>query len=117
MDFKIEVIAENDGLLRRIILDPSYIKPDNTISSFAFKPGKRDVDGLSVDLERLTTPDVAIIDRTKYRLARFEASVPLSLGLACLHAPRCDNPAHSLIQGNFTTSIRRQLASAATLVL
>jgi hypothetical protein len=112
-----EVITNSDGLLRRIIIHPSHIKPDNTISSFAFKPRKVDVDGLSVDLERLTTQEVAIVDRTKYRLARIQASVPLSLDLVCTHAPKIENPAHSLIQGNFTQSICRQLASSAIFVI
>jgi len=112
-----EVITNSDGLLRRIIIHPSHIKPDNTISSFAFKPRKVDVDGLSVDLERLTTPEVAIVDRTKFRLARLQASVPLSLGLICIHTPKTDNPAHSLIRGNFTQSMCRQLASSAIFVI
>jgi hypothetical protein len=76
-----ETITTKDGLLRRVVIHPSYIKPNQKITSFAFKPRKVDVDGLSVDLERLTTPEVAIIDRTKYRLARLQASVPMSLGL------------------------------------
>jgi hypothetical protein len=112
-----ETITTEDGLLRRIITDPNYIKPNLRITSLAFKPRKIDVDGLSVDLERLTTPEVVIIDRTKFRLARLQASVPMSLGLNCVHAPREENYAHSLIQGNFTNSICRQLALAATFVI
>jgi hypothetical protein len=113
----VEIITTEDGLLRRIVIHPDYIKPDQTITSFAFKPRKVDVDGLSVDLERLTTPEDAILDRTKFRLARLKASIPLSLGLACVHDPKADCPAHSLIQGDFTSSVRRQLALAATFVI
>lgn len=112
-----EVITSEDGLLRRIIIDPSYIKPDNTITSLAFKPRRVDVDGLSVDLERLTTASASIVDRTRFRLARIRASVPLSLGLSCVHAPKADNPAHTLIQGAFTNSTCRQLASSASFVV
>lgn len=112
-----ETITTEDGLLRRIIINPSYIKKNRQITSLAFKPRKVDVDGLSVDLERLTTPEDVIIDRTKFRLARLQASVPMALGLNCIHAPREDNIAHSLIQGHFTTSICRQLALAATFVI
>lgn len=112
-----ETITTEDGLLRRIVIDPNYIKPNLRITSLAFKPRKIDVDGLSVDLERLTTPETVIIDRTKYRLARLQASVPMALGLHCIHAPIEENIAHSLIQGHFTTSICRQLALAATFII
>ena len=111
-----EVITDKDRLLRRIIIDPSYIKPDNKITSLAFKPRKTDYDGLSVDLERLTTYQAAIKDKTKFRLARLEASIPLSLGLECIHKPLLDNRAHSLIRGNFTNSICRKLANFAQVI-
>lgn len=112
-----EVSNEKDGLLRRIIIHPSYIKADNKMTSFAFKPRKNaDYDGISVDLERLTTYQVAIKDKNKFRLARLEASIPMSLGLECVHAPIAGNYAHSLIKGNFTASICRRLANSARIV-
>ena len=109
----IETIKPDDALLRRVPINPSYIKADGSVTSFAFKPRREDTDGLSVDLERLTTREKAVLDRHKFRLARLVAQVPLSLGLTCVHSPTEENPAHSLIQGNFTTSVRRQLATAA----
>lgn len=112
----IETIGQDDGLLRRIPISPSYIKPDNSISSFAYTPRKIDIDGLSVDLEKLTTHEVAIQDRRKFRLGRLVAGVPISLGLTCRHSPLENNQAHSLIQGNFTKSIRKRLATAALLL-
>lgn len=113
----VETIRPEDGLLRRAPLFlPNYIKPDNSISSLAFKPRKTDKDGLSVDLERLTTHQAAILDRLKFRLARLAAAVPLSIGLTCIHSPTDDNRAHSLIQGNFTKAVCRQLAAAAQLL-
>jgi len=113
----VETIRPDDGLLRRILaLDPNYIKPDNSISSLAFKPRRVDKDGLSVDLERLTTHSTAVLDRHKFRLARLRAEVPLSLGLQCIHAPLPRNPAHSLIQGNFTHSARKELAARSQLL-
>jgi len=114
----VEIIRPTDGLLRRIpTYDPSYFKPDNRISSLAFKPRKIDTDGLSVDLERLTTHQKAVFDHRKYRLARLEAAIPFYLGLNCIHAPQGTNPAHSLIQGDFTKQICRQLASSASLIV
>jgi hypothetical protein len=114
----LETIRPEDGLLRRIPLyNPSYFKPDNSISSLAFKPRKVDLGGLSVDLERLTTHQRAILDKRKFRLARLEARVPFSLGLNCIHSPTEDNQAHSLIQGNFTNQVSRQLATSARLLI
>lgn len=112
-----EVITGEDYLLRRVVIDPSYIKPDNSISSFAFKPRAIDTDGLSVDLERLTTYEKAILDRTKFRLARLQASLPPALGLTCLHAPKEDNEAHCLLQGTFSNSVCRTLARNASFVV
>lgn len=112
----IETIRPDDGLLRRITVAPNFIKPDNTITSFAFKPRKTDVDGLSVDLERLTTHENAIQDRRKFRLARFVAQVPFSLGLSCIHSPSDTDQAHALIQGEFTNPVCRKLATAAALL-
>ena len=112
----VETINPEDGLLRRVLIDPSYIKPDGSISSLAFKPRKADTDGLSVDLERLTTHQKAIVDSVKFRLARLIAQVPLNLGLTCVHDPREGNAAHSLIQGKFTSGVCRKLASAAKLL-
>jgi len=70
-------------------------------------------DGLSVDLERLTSPQKAIQDVTRYRLYILPASIPLSLGLTCLHDPVEGNPAHALITGDMSKPIARKLARAA----
>ena len=45
-------------VFRRVPINPSYIKSDGSITSYAFCK-KRDEDGLSVDLERLTSPAVS----------------------------------------------------------
>ena len=111
-----ETIVPDDGLLRRILIEPNFIKPDNKITSFAFKPRRIDKDSLSVDLERLTTHRDAIQNRKKFRLSRLRASIPLSIGLACIHSPTTEDPAHSLIQGNFTNSVCKKLATAAELL-
>jgi hypothetical protein len=57
-----EVVVDEDNLLRRVIFtNPSYVRADQTVTSFAFKPRK--VDGipeyLSVDIERLTSHQAA----------------------------------------------------------
>jgi hypothetical protein len=113
----LEQIVADDNLLRRIPIDPNYIKPDNSMSSLAFKPRSVDANSLSVDLERLTTHEKAILDRARFRLCRLQASVPLNLGFACVHNPTIDNPAHTLIQGAFTKQVCRTLAGHASFIL
>ena len=50
-----EVILDNDNLLRRVpFVDPKYVKDDGTLTSFAFQL-KKGTSGLSVNVERLTT--------------------------------------------------------------
>jgi hypothetical protein len=65
-------IENEDFLLRRIPISPSYIKPDGSISSFAFTL-KKGEDGISTDLERLADNEKSILDRTKFRLAKINA--------------------------------------------
>ena len=112
-----EEINREDFLLRRLPIQPQYFRDDNSISSLAFKPRKVDVDGLSVDLERLTTHAEAILDRTRFRLCRVQASVPFDLGLECIHSPKPEEPAHSLVRGNFSTQVRRTLSNSAVLLV
>lgn len=105
-------INDNDRLLRRVIFtDPRYIKPDGSVSSFAFTL-RKDEDGLSVDIEQLTSYEKAIQDRTKYRLYALMAETPRNLGLECIHDPLEDNRAHALIKGKITKSVSRKLAGA-----
>lgn len=109
----LELIHDEDNLLRRVPhTDPNYIKPDGTVSSFAFTP-KKDEDGLSVNIERFTTYQDTIQDRSRFRLYALPAVEPRMLGLECLHAPLPDNYAHALVTGHFTKGISRQLAAKA----
>ena len=111
-----EEIHENDRLLRRVLyLHPNFIKPDGTpaSSSFGLKKGE---DGLSVDLERLTTYAKAIQDRSRFRLFALNAGFTKSLDLENVHDPLPDNPAHALIKGAITRGMSKKLASAAVRV-
>jgi hypothetical protein len=106
-------IKNEDRLLRRAIFtDPSYVKDDMTVTSFAFKLRKGE-EGLSVDLEKLTTYPKSIGDVEKYRLFAVIAGDVRSLGLDCFHKPVEGNYAHSEIVGNNSNSVRSQLAKTA----
>ncbi|MBP6826064.1 MAG: hypothetical protein KA165_05860 [Saprospiraceae bacterium] len=106
-----EVILDDDNLLRRVVfLDPNHIKEDGTPTSLAFK-WNEDEDGLSVDVERLTTYEQALLKRERYRLFRFKAKHPRFLQLECVHNPQEDNYAHALIIGKCTKAIARNLAA------
>ena len=111
-----EVINDVDKLLRRVIFtNPDYIRPDQTVTSFAFSPRKINgvPEGLSVDIERLTTYEASIRDRFNYRLYAILASEVRSIGLGCEHKPVEGNNAHALITGDISKSRARQLASTA----
>lgn len=105
-------ISDVDNIFRRVPTDrPNYIKPDGTITSLAFST-KRGEDGLSVDLERLTTPQNTIQDRTRFRLRRIYVGIvknEINDGLDVIHNPVQGNIAHSLITGNITGSKQKQL--------
>lgn len=109
-------ILDQDNLLRRIpTYIPSYIKPDGTISSMAFAK-KRDEDGISVDLERLSSYEKATLDDRRYRLLRINAGVihnNINDGLNVVHDPQPNNKAHCLITGNITESKKSQLRKNA----
>jgi len=108
-----ETIAPSDTLLRRVLyLDPNFIKEDGrpASSSFRLKSGEN---GLSVDIERLTTHGKAILDVRRFRLYALEAGFTEGLGLENEHDPLPDNDAHALIKGNITRGISRKLARAA----
>jgi hypothetical protein len=111
-----EIILDDDRLLRRVqFLDPNFIKPDGTpaSSSFSLKSGE---DGLSVDVERLTTHARAIQDRARFRLYALRAGYTRSLGLEPAHDPLEENHAHCLLRGSITRGTARNLAKSAVRV-
>lgn len=106
-----EMINDEDRLLRRVqYLNPNFIKPDGTpaSSSFSLKKGE---DGLSVDIERLTTYSKAIQDRSRFRLFVLNAGFTRSLNLENVHDPLPDNLAHALIKGAISRGVSRKLAA------
>jgi len=117
--FEKQEILDADRLLRRVLfMHPDFIKEDGTPSSSSFQIKKYAdgsiENGLSADLERLTTYEQSIEDITRFRLYAVIANDVRSLGLDCEHDPQPHNFAHSIITGNVTKPLSRKLASIAT---
>ncbi len=109
---KIDILP-GDLLLRRVLfLHPNFIKPDGTPSSSSFRP-KKGEDGLSVDVDRLTTYKKSIQSKARFRLYSLQSEFTSSLGLENHHDPLPDNPAHALIKGNISRGIAKKLAKTA----
>lgn len=114
-------IGNDDFLLRRIPISPSYIKPDGSITSFAFSL-KKGEDGISTDLEKLADKEKSVLDRTRFRLAKINAGFIrnyINDGLDCIHNPLPENYAHSLITSSpnkISESKSRQMARNAEIV-
>ena len=115
---EIVVIGNNDNLLRRFPLaHPNYFRPDGTVSSYAYCPDKSDTDGLSVNVEKLTTIQASVIDKNQFGLLRISAgNVRTVDGLDCFHNPIEGNDAHGLITGNISKSKRSQLIGLSSVI-
>jgi len=113
-------VLDTDDLLRRVIFtNPSYVRQDLTVTSFAFTPRKSggvSERGVSVDISRLTSYGRSIVDRFNYRLYSVKASYVRQIGLDCKHNPIEGNEAHALIVGNLKTPNCRKLAHGAVRV-
>jgi hypothetical protein len=111
-----EIIKDEDRLLRRVrFTDPSYVRDDMTVTSFAFKLRKGE-NGLSVDIERLTTYLKSINNPVQYRLFAIKAFDVRATGVDCIHKPEPDNHAHAEIIGNITNPVSSKLAKAAAFI-
>ena len=111
-----EEIADDDELYRR--LAPGHVDPDGSVNSAAFKVRGRPDLHISVDLARLTTPEVALAraPRSGFGLGVLVARVPRSLGFSVRRDPLTDNGAHALIEGN-NDKVKCRLLARATRVL
>lgn len=101
-----EVIADDDGLLRRIPDQPErmWTRRSGRLrpSSAALKPASSD-GGLSVDVRRLlpdpADPAAALGNRTDDGLIEFRAAVPRSSGLDVTHTPLPERYSHADVIG------------------
>lgn len=108
-------IGDSDELYRRVM--SYHVKPDDTISSAAFRLRSRQPDPeCSVYLARLTTPEeVLTAGLPGQRLAGIPTHKARSLGLIVVHDPQRNEPAHCLIRG-LTKQLCSRLAEAAYIV-
>lgn len=116
MQGEIIEIKDEDRLLRRTFYkDPSYVRDDMTVTSFAFKLRKGEA-GLSVDIEKLTTYEKSIANIEKFRLFAITAHNVRLAGADCLHKPIEDNYAHAEILGTNLNKTSSQLAKLSVFV-
>ena len=90
----------NENLLRRVYRsDRRYIdRKTGRPTSRAFAPRPKDNGKLSVDIERLTTYEKAVMDLKRFVLFGFLAELAYSLGLSCIYDPiDKENIAHALV--------------------
>lgn len=109
-------VKDEEYILRRIVIHPSHIKEDGSISSAAFRLNKNDIDGLSINIKHLTTYQLTVVNSKKYRVAELKAAIPRSLELDVIHDPVEGNDAHGLITGSITKSKSRQLSRNAVFI-
>jgi len=116
-------IEDRDWLFRR--LHPSCFKKSGALSSATFKVNSSPENEISVDLARLTTPIESVnrAGRPGFQLGKLHALGPRKLGFDVVHGPRRfpanpedDNEAHTLIKGENTPRLCKELARLVTIV-
>lgn len=114
-------ILNEDNFLRRVpTYLPSHVKPDGTITRAVFKPSKTDSDGLSGDLERLSSFEKATLNSSRYRLLKINVGVirtEINDGLDVVYNVIPENNAHCLITGKITDGKAGQLLKKSIEVL
>lgn len=117
MEDRVVKILDEDRLLRRAFFrDPSYVRDDMTVTSFAFKLRKGE-EGLSVDIEKLTSYEKSIVDTERFRLFAVSAKDIRSIDLDCAHKPIPGNYAHAEIsRTNFNNKKSSLLSKLAVYI-
>ena len=95
-------LDKDEHLLRRVYRsDKIFIdKKTGRPTSRAFAPRPKDNGKLSVEIERLTKYENAIVDPNRFVLFKFLAEVAYDLGLNCIYDPiENENLAHALVTG------------------
>ena len=106
-----KIIPDKDYLYRKIANDWYHHKA-NRVSSAAFRDKEA-----SVDWARHITREKSIKSWPKHHLGEIQAEVPRRNNQEVRHAPSKRNYSHSLIIGQKTLPIRRQLAKNCKLIV
>lgn len=107
-------ILDEDELYRRL---PSFwIKLDGNISSAAFQ-NTSGTDDMSVDLGKLTTPEVTASVKKGCSVGSFKAEFARKNKQNVFHNPMIENYAHSTVSGKKTNSIKKRLAKVSIIIL
>lgn len=115
-------VGDDDWLYRR--LHPYCFKKDGSLSSTTFMQNGFPGAEASVDLARLTTPEVSVNRSVNKRLGKLQAADARELesvdgvkvGLRVCHTFEEDNRAHTLIKGLQTKKQCKDLASRVILM-
>lgn len=102
--------------MRRVPTNPSYIKPDGTINSYAFRKRKGEK-GISVNLARLSSFQHTTMGRSDFKVLRLNVGDirnRINDGLDVRYDPLPENDAHSLITGEVNKHKQRELVRYAS---
>jgi hypothetical protein len=110
-------IADDADLLRRI--HPEQVVDDKNLgkrrpSSAAFKDPTMSVDAEPILHQYRLDWTFSLRGHSGYSLARFRAGAAREKGLAVIHKPESNNPAHTEVIGKKTGSIAKHLATVST---
>lgn len=98
-----QLVAVEENLYRRSWSNPmkNYMNPDGTATSRVFKLRPKDNGELSVDVVSLTTPEIAIGDKSTFMLFEIANAIVLENNLQTYYDPLPDgsNNAHAVIVG------------------
>lgn len=106
-------ILDEDELYRRV---PSYwLKEDGSVSSAAFQ-NTSGTDDMSVDLGKLTTPEVTASAVKDCSVASFQTEFARKNNQNVFHNHMIDNYAHSTVRGKKTSGVRKRLAKVSIII-
>lgn len=103
-------VRDEEILHRRV--HPTFIRPDGSISSQAFRDEE-----MSVDRAAFREVEETLAGYRGYGIAALGAAAARNLGQAVLADPLPRNPAHALVRGRKSKSTSRKLARAASWVV
>lgn len=103
-------VDDVESLHRRI--HPTFVRPDGSVSSQAFRDPE-----MSVDRGNYCTTEQTLSGYSGYGISAFLASFARQQAQEVVAAPDLLNPAHALVKGQKPKSVAREFARAASWVV